>query len=319
MRPQAITRNRPVSVATGRTALRARHSGGGATLAGAAPAAQAGTADTMCKIAFSTLPLKNKIPAGDPLWPKHTASFVNEDLETLDIATKIFGGKSFTTWHKNNWRDASNYLLGQHIGLDFDTEDERSSLNWLSRELFIAKYGAFCYTTPSHTPQAPRARVVFLLDTPIYQPQNYILAASAMTWLFSHADSKCKDPARFFYGSLECDVAYLDHVLPLEVVKGIIAKYQRTGQQEKRRHVERATDDVSAAKLVASTIRLASQGERNDLGYWLACRLAETGIPQHEAQKYVLDYQQAVEHMGTQNYVEAEALNSLRSAYRAAL
>ena len=273
----------------------------------------------MTKVAFSTIRLKGKIPPGDPLWPKHTASFVNEDLETLDIATKIFGGKSFTTWHKNNWRDASNYLLGQHIGLDFDTEDERSSLGWLSHELFIAKYGAFCYTTPSHTSDKPRARAVFLLDTPIYQAQNYILAASAMTWLFSHADSKCKDPARFYYGSLECEVAYLDHVLPLEVVKGIIAKYQQTGQQEKRyRATERTATDASAVKLVDAAIRLASQGERNSLGYWLACRLEEAGFAKHEAQPYVLDYQRAVEHTGTDNYTEAEALHSIGTAYRAA-
>lgn len=281
-----------------------------------ASVASAGARD-MCKVAISSLSLKGKIPSGDPLWPKHTASFVNEDLETLAIATKIFGGHSFTTWHKDNWREASNYLLGQHLGLDFDTEDERSSLDWLSKEPFIAKYAAFCYTTPSHTTEAPRARAVFLLDTPIYQAKNYVLSASALTWLFSHADSKCKDPARFFYGSLYCDVAYLDKVLPLDVVKEIITKYQQTGQREKRFRSGRTTIDTSAAKLVEAAIRLAREGERNDLGYWLACRLAESGLPQHEAPPYLLDYQRAVERAGKALYTEAEALNSIRSAYKA--
>jgi len=88
-------------------------------------------------IAFSTLALSGKIPAGDPLWPKFTASFVNETLPTIDIANRIYAGNAFTTWHDNHWRHASNYMQGQHIGLDFDTEDERSSIAYLAKEKFV--------------------------------------------------------------------------------------------------------------------------------------------------------------------------------------
>jgi len=271
----------------------------------------------MYRIAVSRMALADKIPAGSALWPKFNASFDNRELEPIEIANEIYTGHAFTTWHRNHWRDGSNYELGQHLGLDFDTEDKRSTLPYLAAEPFIARYASMIYTTPSHTPEAPRARVLFLLDTPIYQATNYALAAQAMTWLFSHADPKCKDPVRFFYGSRNCTVEYLDHVLPLDVVKGIISKYQATGAHEKRRQV-RQHDDVDAARLVTAAIDKAADGERNSLGYWLACRLAESGMAQPDAERYMLDYQRAVQARGKADYTEHEALSSVRSAYRTA-
>lgn len=271
----------------------------------------------MYRIAFSRMALAGKIPAGDPLWPTFNASFDNRELEPIEIANMIYTGHPFTTWHRNHWRDGSNYELGQHIGLDFDTEDKRSTLAYLATEPFIARYASMIYTTPSHTPVAPRARVLFLLDTPIHQAKNYALAAQAMTWLFSHADPKCKDPARFFYGSRNCDVRYLEHVLPLDVVRDIIRKYQATGRHEHRRQV-RHSDNVDAARLVTAAIDKATEGERNSLGFWLACRLAEAGMAQPEAERYMLDYQRAVQARGRADYTEHEAIASVRSAYRTA-
>jgi len=271
----------------------------------------------MYRIAFSRMALSGKIEAGSDLWPKFNASFDNRELEPIEIANLIYTGHPFTTWHRNHWRDGSNYELGQHIGLDFDTGDVRSTLAHLAAEPFIAKYASMIYTTPSHTPEAPRARVLFLLDTPIHQATNYALAAQAMTWLFSHADPKCKDPARFFYGSLNCQVEYLENVLPLDVVREIIRKYQATGHAEKRRQVRHA-ENVDAARLVTAAIDKAADGERNSLGFWLACRLAEAGLPQTDAQQYMLDYQRAVQARGRADYTEHEALSSVRSAYRTA-
>lgn len=188
------------------------------------------------KIAVSTMKLTGKIDQGSNLWNPFNRSFRNAELALIDVANEIYNGFAFTTWHKDGWRTGKNYLLGQHIGLDFDTEDERSTLSYLAKEKFISKYGAFIYTTPSHKPEAPRARVLFLLDSPIHQAKNYSLAASALVWLFgSEADRKCKDACRFFYGSEKCEAEYLDNVLPLEKVKGLIAEYQATMDAQRRR------------------------------------------------------------------------------------
>jgi hypothetical protein len=190
------------------------------------------------KLAFSRMAPTQKLRQGDPTWSEFNASFVNRELELIDIANEIYCGHPFTTWHKNNWRNAANYHLGQHIGIDFDTEDERSTLPYLAKDKFIKKFAALVYTTPSHTPDAPRARVLFLLDTPISQAKNYTAAVSALLWLFGTADRQCKDACRFFYGSHNCDLEWIDSVLPLTKIRQIIDQYQATGNIAKDSHTK---------------------------------------------------------------------------------
>lgn len=268
------------------------------------------------KIAFSTMALKSKIADGDPMWAQFTGSFRNLELDTIDIANEIYMGHPLTTWHKNNWRHSSNYQLGQHLGLDFDTGDERSTVQYLAKDKFIAKYASLIYTTPSHTPDAPRARVLFFLDQPIFQPKNYVSAATALLWLFGTADTKCKDPCRFFYGSVNCDMEYLDNVLPLEKVKEIIAQWQATGSHAKRQAERGPVEGGDASKIVESVIAKASHGERNNLGFWLACTLAEKGLRRHEVEQHMRHYQRAVETLGGTPYTEKEAIASVASAFR---
>lgn len=187
------------------------------------------------RIAVSTMALNGKIPQGSPLWSKFNASFENMELDLWEFAHAVYMGHPFTTWHKNRWRDNRNYLLGQHIGLDFDSGDERSSIDYLSRDPFVDKFASLIYTTPSHTENAPKARVVFLLDQPIRQAQNYALAAAALLWIFGTADRQCKDPARFFYGSKDCDLKLNENVLPVSVVKDLVLEYRTTGRTAKNK------------------------------------------------------------------------------------
>ena len=186
------------------------------------------------KIALGPV-MQAKLPPGDPGWSAFNAGFVNRELPQMEIAAALYDGQPITTWHKDRWRVGTNFLLGQHIGLDFDTEDARSTIPALLREPFIAHHAAMIYTTLSHTPDKPRARVVFLLDTPIVQAKNYALAASALLWLYGTADRSCRDAVRFFYGGKPgaCELEWLNHELPLALVKDLIARYQATGAQTK--------------------------------------------------------------------------------------
>lgn len=209
----------------------------------------------MYKLAFSRMAPTGKIPPGDSIWGEFNASFVNQELELIDIANQIYTGHPFTTWHKNNWRNRVNYLLGQHIGIDFDTEDQRSTLPYLAKDKFIQKYAALIYTTPSHTPEAPRARVLFLLDEPIHQGKNYTSAVAALLWLFGTADRQCKDSCRFFYGSHNCEVEWLDNVLPLAKIKQIIEQYKLTGEMTKRTHEHRTYSPTADQEEVADALK----------------------------------------------------------------
>lgn len=233
------------------------------------------------KIAISGMALRDKIPTGDPRWADFTGGFRNMELLKSDIAAMINDGHAFTTWHDGKvkppfaerypqWRHSDNYVLGQHIGLDFDAGTEASSIPKLAGDVFVRQYAALVYSTPSSLPEAPKSRVLFVLDTPIMQARNYVLATRALLWLFGGADPKCKDPCRFFYGSMGCDAAFLNRVLPLDKVKEIIKQYLATGAEAKakqERPAEIPTFDRDADRLVRywqKRMESAAQGERND-------------------------------------------------------
>lgn len=191
-----------------------------------------GSIDTY-KIAVSQFILKQKIPAGAPIWAQFNAGFENYSLGVSRIAEAVYQGRAITTQHKDHWRVSSNYLCGQHIGLDFDNGDQSSSIDSLAKDHFIGRYGSFMYTTMSHTEEAPRSRVIFLLDTPIMQAKNYALAASSLLWLFGTADRQCRDAVRFFYGSPGCRMEMINNILPIDVVKKLIDQYLETGKTER--------------------------------------------------------------------------------------
>ena len=222
------------------------------------------------KIAISGMALDGKLPPGDARWRDFSGSFRNMELLKSDIAAMVNDGHAFTTWHANQWRASENYQLGQHLALDFDAGTEASSIPKLAGDVFVRQYAALVYSTPSSLPEAPKSRVLFVLDTPIMQAKNYVLATRALLWLFGGADPKCKDPCRFFYGSMGCDAAFLNRVLPLDKVKEIIKQYLATGAEAKakqERPAEIPTFDGDADRLVRywqKRMESAAQGERND-------------------------------------------------------
>ena len=243
--------------------------------------------DEVYKIAVSKFALEKKIPEGSDFWSTFNASFTNQNIGTDMLMQSVYDGHPITTWHANHWRTGANYICGQYLGIDFDTEDKQSSLPILIQDKFILKYGAFLYTTVSHTEDKPRSRAIFVLDAPIMQAKNYTMGAAALLWVFgTAADRKCKDAVRFFYGSKGCQFEYINQVLPLDVVKKLIAQYQETGCSEKHKAVHKdyhaptnQQDVADALKVIPPwqidydewvTVLMAIHSEFGDAGFSLA-------------------------------------------------
>jgi len=201
--------------------------------------------------------LNAKIAHGDPYWFTFNGSFVNKELPQLDIASALYDGHAITTCCNPQWRKTENYKLGQHIGLDFDTEDKRSTIPELMKDSFIKKYASIIYTTPSHTPDKPRARVIFLLDQPIHQPNNYALAATSLLWIFGAADPQCKDPVRFFYGGKPgaTEMEWLNNELPVMLVKDLIQRYKSTGTTTRKQTQRNYTPGTTNEQKIADALK----------------------------------------------------------------
>jgi hypothetical protein len=280
------------------------------------------------KIAINTMELSGKLPQGDPRWGKFNDAFVNKEIETIDFANDIYMGRAFAPWHHGR-RGIDNFQLAQHIGVDMDTEDERSSIDAIKRMEFVAVYGGLIYTTPNHTPEKPRARIVFFLDNPITDREAYKAAIAFVYSLFPDPDTSCVDCSRFFYGSRNCQIEWLDNVLPLDHLRSYYKRYgqakiaahqnetpiapQQAVAQGKRERSE--TGIITPDTLLNYAIGDSTGEGRNKRGYRLARQLRDIGLTQFEAEGYMRRYQSSVATSKKDPYTEREALITLRSAY----
>lgn len=221
------------------------------------------------KIAINRM-ATGKLPKGDPRWQMFTDSFVNRELDILEIANAIFMGHAYCAWQRGPGRSTENFFCGQHIAIDMDTGDERSTVDALSKHPLVRLYGGLIHTSPSHTIQAPRARVIFFLDKPIESPLGY---AAATTFVMSHFDGHdtvCKDPSRFFYGAKDCDIWFAENEFPVSHLRRYYKLWERTAPAPKskpsppadekiinlqQKRDEKRTDAVDELEKVGAALR----------------------------------------------------------------
>lgn len=268
----------------------------------------------MYRIAISNIALRGKIPAGDKRWGQFNDSFDNLELDVIDIANAIYTGRSFTTWH-NGRRSLENFVLGQHLAIDMDSGDQRSCIKTLLCNDFVRMYASLIYSTPSHTEQNPRSRVLFLLDEPITDAEAYQSAAKFVCSLFDGCDSACTDASRFFYGSLNCQIELVNQVLPLTDLRLL---YKRHAQkQEKPQPKQQQVGNDSADRLLEWAVSDAASEGRNKRAFRLGKQLQEKGLSYQEAIPVMSLYQQRVQNMKSGDVFDIrEALRTLGSAYR---
>jgi hypothetical protein len=152
----------------------------------------------MTKIAISTMSFVEK--PTDINWAELNDSFKNVDASILEICDAIYKGHPLCPWMDGR-RHNDNFTCAQHIGVDLDCGDYRSSMDALTKHVLVQQYGAIIYQTPSHQSHAPKSRVLFLLDEPIKTVDGYRLAIEAVYSMFDGADPACVDPVRFYYGN----------------------------------------------------------------------------------------------------------------------
>jgi hypothetical protein len=115
-------------------------------------------------------------------------------------------------------RSRGQFYASQVVAIDFD---EGPSYDELAENKIIAQYGSFVYTTTSHTPKKPRSRAVFLLSEPEYDATVFEECVTGLLGYYPTADQACSDPARVFYGSVDCEIAWIGNELPHDLFMGL--------------------------------------------------------------------------------------------------
>lgn len=202
-------------------------------------------------------------------WRKFNGEFVNVYIPIEKFVVAIQNGYAYTAQHIQ-YRKADNFLCGQHIGLDFDTGDWNSSIEYLSNVPFIRDNAAIIHTTPSHTPERPRARVIFFLPFQFRKVEKYSLITEAFAHKFGHADTSCSDPVRLFFGSSDCEVHVMHNVLDMDTVIDVVKKHLDTKKKRIAERPEKATVNGSISRIwntMLENLATTPEGQRwNKLG-----------------------------------------------------
>lgn len=201
--------------------------------------------------------------ASRAMWRRINAGFENTRATPTKLLRIITNGHPYTSCHLG-FRHMRNFTAGQVLSLDYDTEDDASRIGTLKRIDFFKENAFAIYTTSSHTEEAPRARVVFILQEPVRESNVFALAAAGLVHHFNLADRTCKDPVRIFFGSKDAKVEILGNALSLNTLEPIMQAELRRQEEElerTRREFERlmSSRDLVSEDEIEEKLAIASE------------------------------------------------------------
>ena len=207
-------------------------------------------------------------PTADPdfNWGDFNSGFVNREVDVMEMCNYISIGRAYCAW-MSGIRKVDNFEAGQMIAVDIDAGDKRGDIEELVRHPLVQGYGAIIHETPSHTPYAPRARVIFPLDEAIVTAAGYKAAIQVVTDLFDGADPACVDAARFFFGNgkigfyQHCDGIWFapDACLPIAELRRM-ARLRL--QAQRKEHGERQTESAPDIRPSEEIMSLPEMADR---------------------------------------------------------
>ncbi len=158
--------------------------------------------------------------------PNWNSRFEAVELSLADLARCITEGWAFSYQFTNNERNTGNFLATDFLAVDID---DGMTLEEAGQNPIITKYCSLLYTTPSHSPDRHRFRLVFVLPRTLTNVQEVRAAARALTNLLG-GDPAATDGARIFYGSSQSVPIQMDG----EITEELLAQLIEQGQLEPR-------------------------------------------------------------------------------------
>jgi hypothetical protein len=218
-----------------------------------------------------------KLRQGDPRWGSFNGAFRTEEHTPETLLAEIQKGHAFCPALKG-YRKAENFLCAQYLALDMDSGAPQ--LEDLLADQFIYRYASFVYSTLSHTPEAPRWRVVFILPEPLTDSDAYRKVQTALLARYGNTDQSIKDPARLLFGSdPNTSVSrYLGNVLPMVEVLKLVGEYEDRRRQLERTLSRRQLIQVDSKRLTGNTpdARYVSRVIQEEMS-WLGSRAKGSG------------------------------------------
>lgn len=122
-----------------------------------------------------------------------------------------------------------NFAEASVITMDLDEwTGEGDPEEMIKDDPFFKRYGYAIVHSSSSTPEKKKLHVVFILTTPITDPDTYRLALKALTTSYTWSDPSCVDLMRTFFNGIGTDTYINGKLLPFQDLwKHKVAPYQR--------------------------------------------------------------------------------------------
>jgi hypothetical protein len=113
--------------------------------------------------------------------------------------------------------------------------DNGMTIEQLFNDDFYNAYGLGFYTSPSHTEEAHRFRIAFLLENPITLESDMKHLYTGLMGLYSSADDSCKDGVRLFFGTPNCEINEFNpnKILPQDIIESLIVIGKENSSKKK--------------------------------------------------------------------------------------
>jgi hypothetical protein len=151
--------------------------------------------------------------------------WVNQSLTPGELAREIDKGIAYCCQLSGS-RRASNFLCSEIISVD--TDGTRRIEN-VMRDPIVERCLTIFYTTPRHTPECHRFRLVFALPRTIESSADMVAASRSLSLRLS-GDPASTDAARLFYGSRGSNPKVFDRAIDPGLLDDLIEQGRDAGQ-----------------------------------------------------------------------------------------
>ena len=158
------------------------------------------------------------------------------DIDITEFIDRIKDGYAFTAMMKDNWRSKDNFLYTELLVYDIDHSDIPMN-EYLDN---LAVKPTISYTSPSNCEGDYRYRLVYCLNEPIYDINEYYQYSRSFEdqMKMSHVDSHSYEVEHYWNGSYNCTVCTHDNVLDVKTISVNKAYNRHTSKSASKTYME---------------------------------------------------------------------------------
>jgi hypothetical protein len=143
----------------------------------------------------------------------------NVEITVDQLIKHICCGHPYTHQFAGGKRSKDHFTCAEILIADID---KGLRLDQALEHSLISKFATFIHTTPTHTSENHRFRVIFVLERKVFGADQYEAMYQALMEELP-TDPKAKSAAQFFFGSTGCDIHWIGKSIPDKQISSMIA------------------------------------------------------------------------------------------------